>query len=163
MSDDLFYAKEGRVYCRPRSRTMGFMVCEIDEFMIDRDKAAEEIAEALNLKESQAKAPETTVLPDGSAFFTGSLPLPKDHWLYAEGAEAPPAPLRLGVDSPLRQPLADALKAAVQYGVRASTMNGTDANFDPDAVVQNVIVGLLGYWTSDGTLGGDLKKTENTL
>lgn len=28
-----------------------------------------------------------TILPDGSAFFTASLPLPKDHWLYAPRAE----------------------------------------------------------------------------
>ena len=27
--------------------------------------------------------PTTTVLPDGSAFTVGSLPLPKEHWLYA--------------------------------------------------------------------------------
>ena len=33
-------------------------------------------------------------------------------------------------------------------------MSGKDENFDPDAVVQNFIVGMLSYWTEDG-LSGD--------
>ncbi len=41
---------------------------------------------------------QVTVLPDGSAFATASWPLPKTHWLYAEGHNVPPMPLRMGTD-----------------------------------------------------------------
>lgn len=89
-----------------------------------------------------------TVLPDGSAFAVGSLPLPKDHWLYEECGEAP-APMRIGV-GPQRTELANQIRSAVQYAVRASTRSGRDMDFDPDAMVQNVVVGMLGLWTQDG-------------
>ena len=29
-------------------------------------------------------------------------------------------------------------------------MSGLDDDFDPDALVQNMVVGMLGYWTYDG-------------
>lgn len=44
---------------------------------------------------------EITILPDGSAFGVMSLPLPKEHWLFAEpesGYEEPPMPMQLGID-----------------------------------------------------------------
>ena len=34
---------------------------------------------------------EVGELPDGSGFATMSFPLPKDHWLTAEGYDEPPA------------------------------------------------------------------------
>lgn len=89
-----------------------------------------------------------TVLPDGSAFATASLPLPKDHWIYEECGE-PPMPWRIGV-SEERDAKARQITEAVRYAVRASTMSGKESDFDPDAMVQNVIVGLLGYWTLTG-------------
>ena len=89
-------------------------------------------------------------LPDGSGAFVASLPLPKDHWLYSEGINDPPAPMRIGV-GPGRSELATQIRAAARYAIRASTMNGKETDFDPDAMVQNMIVGLLGYWTKDGT------------
>lgn len=88
-------------------------------------------------------------LPDGSGVMLGSLPLPKDHWLYAEGHNEPPMPMRVGV-SAARQKLEEQIEAATRYAVRASTMNGREMDFDPDAMVQNMIVGLLGYCTEDG-------------
>lgn len=33
---------------------------------------------------------ENVRLPDGSGFFVASFPLPKTHWLYAEGRSEPP-------------------------------------------------------------------------
>jgi hypothetical protein len=90
-----------------------------------------------------------TVLPDGSAFAVVSMPLPADHWLYAEGHDEPPMPLRIGQGEE-RNVLAGHVRAAARYAIRGATMNGKEPDFDPDALVQNMIVGLLGYWTEDG-------------
>lgn len=92
-----------------------------------------------------------TVLPDGSAFAVVSLPLPDRHWLYAEHENIPPMGVRTGTDDPRRRGLEAAIRAAVRYGYRCASMNGKATNIDPDALVQNVIVGLLGYHTPDGS------------
>ena len=96
-----------------------------------------------------------TRLPDGSAFFVGSLPLPRRHWIYAKGHNEPPMPMRVGF-GPKRNELMEQVRAAAKYAIRASTMNGKEMDFDPDAMVHNMIIGLLGYWTHDGTRGGRL-------
>lgn len=96
------------------------------------------------------KIEEMGRLPDNSGFAVMSMPLPKDHWLTKEGFDEPPAPLRMGTDNPLRKPLIDAVREAAKYAVRASTMNGKIDDFDPDAMVQNFVVGMLGYFTTDG-------------
>jgi hypothetical protein len=88
-------------------------------------------------------------LPDGSGAFVASLSLPKDHWLYAAGENDPPMPMRIGL-GPKRAELAWQIREAARYAIRASTMNGKEKDFDPDAMVQNMVVGLLGYWTSNG-------------
>jgi hypothetical protein len=92
---------------------------------------------------------ETTILPDGSAVSTLSYSLPKDHWLYAEQDNTPPMGMRVGVGKE-RHERAMQIMAAARYAIRAVTMNGKEQDFDPDALVQNMIVGLLGYWTEDG-------------
>ncbi len=74
-------------------------------------------------------------LPDGSGCFTASFPLPKDHWIYSPGK----APLPI-LTHRLRQEVTDAVK----YALAAATMHGSDMDFDPDAVVQNVIYALCG-------------------
>lgn len=89
-------------------------------------------------------------LPDGSGFAVISYPLPEDHWLYREGMEPPPMPFRKGTDDPDREQWAEAIWAAGRYAVRAATRNGQDMDFDPDALCQNLVVGLIGYWTPDG-------------
>ncbi|WP_338615489.1 hypothetical protein [Pigmentiphaga sp. CHJ604] len=93
------------------------------------------------------------VLPDGSGFAVASMPLPKDHWLTQPGFNTPPMPMRMGAGAE-RERLAEMLRAAGRYAVRCATMNGQDEDFDPDALVQNLVVGALGYWTDDG-LSGD--------
>lgn len=93
--------------------------------------------------------PTMPVLPDGSSYFTMSLPLPDDHWLTQPGHDDPPMPMRMGCGAQ-RNRLADMIRAVTRYAVRASTMNRRDMDFDPDAMVQNMIIGLLGYWTEDG-------------
>lgn len=88
-------------------------------------------------------------LPDGSGVMVASRELPKDHWLYKEGFDEPPAGLRVGFGEE-RDELVKKVREAGRYALRASTLNGLDSDWDPDAVVQNFIVGLLGYFTHDG-------------
>ena len=96
-------------------------------------------------------------LPDGSGAFVASYPLPKTHWLYSEEPNEPPAFMRMGIGSK-RTELALQVAAAARYAVRGATLKGTEMDFDPDAVVQNMVVGLLGYWTEDGLSGRDTER-----
>jgi hypothetical protein len=110
------------------------------------------------------KVDEIGRLPDGSGFATASFSLPKDHWLYKEGHDDPPMPIRMGKGERItitwsdgrvapprtRAEFAEMVRAVGRYAVRASTMNGKIDDWDPDAVLQNLVVGMLGYWTTDG-------------
>ncbi len=94
------------------------------------------------------KVSPITRLPDGSAFFTASYPLPPDHWLYAELEYA------LGADEPneLPEPILthqqrETVIAAIRYAVRAATMCGKEADCDLDALVQNAVYALCGPFT----------------
>lgn len=95
-------------------------------------------------------------LSDGSGFAVISYPLPKDHWMLKDpdGFNVPPMPLRMGENDFLlyknRRWWADALKEAGKYAVRCATLNGTDMDFDPDALLQCLVVGMIGYWTPNG-------------
>lgn len=93
------------------------------------------------------------VLPDGSAFAAAEFPLPNDHWVYDEADTVPPMPFRMGTDDRRRCRFAELITAAARYAVRASTMKGKSNGFDPDAMVQNLVVGVLGYHTPDGLCG----------
>ena len=117
---------------------------------------------------------------DGSGFATASFPLGKNHWLtypYSEDGhttsyEPPPMPLLLGewdtititITSPHRPPTTRTLdrkgfdrmvEAAGRYAVRSATMQGEEDDFDPDALIQNLRVGMCGYYTADGLSGED--------
>src|SRR5512146_813071 len=90
------------------------------------------------------------ILPDGSAFAVMSFPLPKDHWLTQPGENKPPMPFRLGTEEDganlwpkirQREEAAAKIREAARYAVRASTMNGKENDFDPDAMVQNFVTG----------------------
>jgi hypothetical protein len=107
--------------------------------------ALDEIAAATGGRIETAAA-----LPDGSGFAVMSMPLPSHHWLTQPGHNTPPMPFRKGTDDPTRQQWADAIREAGRYAVRCATMNGTEDDFDPDALVQNLVVGMLGYFTPDG-------------
>lgn len=95
-------------------------------------------------------------LPDGSGAATMSMPLPQDHWLTKEGFNEPPMPFRLGTKDKQRQEWTDKIREAAKYAIRASTMNGREIDFDPDAMVQNMVVGMLGYYTVDGLEGSEI-------
>jgi len=93
---------------------------------------------------------KVTILPDGTAFAVVTYPLPKDHWIFAEKSDEPPMPFKCGTDDPERPAWAQKIRQAGRYAIRASTMKGKEMDFDPDAMLQNLIVGMLGYWTPDG-------------
>lgn len=108
------------------------------------------------LIDEQMRSALAVELPDGSGVFTGKFELPKDHWIYqssGDGSGEPPAYMRMGTQSPFRPVFEKAVRAAVKYAVRASTRCGQDKDFDPDALVQNALIGLFGYFTPDGTAG----------
>jgi hypothetical protein len=96
------------------------------------------------------KIEEAALLPDGSGFAVMSMPLPANHWLTVDGWNVPPMPFRMGTDNPDRREWVEKIRAAARYAVRASTMNGKEEDFDPDAMVQNMVIGMLGYYTPDG-------------
>lgn len=88
-----------------------------------------------------------TILPDGSAFSTASYPLPKDHWLYAPRSEEWDNERDCSAEQPkaiLTHELKQKVIEAARYAVRASTLNGAEKDFDPDAMVQNMVVALCG-------------------
>lgn len=97
---------------------------------------------------------ECEVLSDGSGFATMSMPLPEDHWLHeraADGFSLPaPYPLLAGRGSLSRDFLEDLITPAVRYGVKAATNDGREEDFDPDALVRNVLNGTFGLWTDNG-------------
>ena len=94
------------------------------------------------------------VLPDGSACFTSSMPLPKDHWLYEVDSEGnmPPPPMthRMGTSDPRRKEWEAKIRAAAEHAARYALGGGQFTDPDPDCFVQAMIVGMLGYHTADG-------------
>lgn len=97
-------------------------------------------------------------LGDGSGFATASFPLPEDHWLYETTPEGytprPHYPMRAPGQSKARDYLSRMIaEHGGQYGVKAATMNGRELDFDPDALVRNIEIGLFGVFTADGLNG----------
>jgi hypothetical protein len=91
------------------------------------------------------------LLPDESSAFVTASPLPSDHWLYKANDNPPPMLMQCGTAHPDRKALETAIRAGVRYAMKASTDHGRDNDIDPDALVNNCIIGILGYFTPDGT------------
>ena len=111
--------------------------------------------------EDMAKAVDGKVdwcvkLPDGSGAATMSFALPKDHWLYKDGYNEPPMPFRRGTDDPTRGEWEQKIREAAKYAVRCATMNGKEDDFDPDVIVGQRVIGMLGYYTVDGFTGSKI-------
>lgn len=104
------------------------------------------------IRDAGGKVDEVMLLPDGHGVATASFPLPKDHWLYKdEEFNVPPMPFRIGgTQHELRIEWRKKIIQAARYAVRSATMNGKVDDFDPDALVQNMVVGMIGYFTDDG-------------
>lgn len=96
------------------------------------------------------------VLPDGSAFSVASLSLPKDHWLYAPQCSEWDEVRNTSADTPhpvLCISMRDAVIAAARYAVRGATMCGKEMDFDPDALVKNVVYALCGPFAAPVAAG----------
>lgn len=111
---------------------------------------------------------ECAALPDGSGFAMMSMPLPKDHWsLSPDTINVPPMPLRLGVRdaayvtivrvdgtvtklSLTRIDFHALVRDVGRYAFRCASMNGKETDIDPDALIQNLQVGMTGYNTETG-------------
>ena len=84
-------------------------------------------------------------LPDGSGFAVVSYPLPKDHWSLNRPLDLePPAPFLMDPADSRRNDVAQAIREAGKYAYHAACLS--DPDHDPDAFLQNLIVGLIGYW-----------------
>lgn len=86
-------------------------------------------------------------LPDGSGVAFGSMPLPKDHWLTAPACELWDLIRGEMSDCPvpiLTRELESRVKEAARYAVRAATRCGKEMDFDPDAMVQDIVYALCG-------------------
>lgn len=86
-------------------------------------------------------------LPDGSGFSTMSLPLPKDHWLYAPRPDGWDSERDCSPDTPhpiIDNSQRDAVIAAMRYAIRGATMCGKEMDFDPDALALNAAYALCG-------------------
>lgn len=97
----------------------------------------------------QTVVPETTPqdsttvhrLPDDSAFFTAQQPLPKDHWLYQDEVACS---LFIEVTPEEHADWHKQLLPIFRNAIRGATNFGREMDFDPDALVQNLMVGTLG-------------------
>jgi hypothetical protein len=101
-------------------------------------------------QDSEATQGQITKLPDGSACFVGNMPLPKTHWIYKPSEELEQAcvPVIPTTDTVVQEAFREQLRKEVSKAVKRSlnicTHQGTDMDFDPDAVVQTLLVELLG-------------------
>lgn len=90
----------------------------------------------------------TTILHNGSAFFTASLPLPKDHWLTAPDVPGWDSKRRTAPDTP--HPFLNHTEhrgrvvEAMRWAIRGATMRGQIQDFDPDALVKNAVYAMCG-------------------
>ena len=95
----------------------------------------------------EARDSGVTVLPDGSAVFTATLPLPASHWLYAPQCEQWDSERDTSADTPhpiLTNEHRHAVMAAMRWAIRGATMNGKEMDFDPDALALNAAYALCG-------------------
>ena len=115
-----------------------------------------------------AKIEEVGILPDQSGFAVMSMALPADHWSTQDDGSYEPPTMRFRMgnhdrviitmgdafrdwsEALTREQFADRIRAAGRYAYRAATMKGKEPDLDPDALIQNLVVGLLGYWTDTG-------------
>ena len=54
-----------------------------------------------------------------------------------------------------RQAFADRIREAGKYAIKCATMDGKEMDFYPDAMLQNLVVGMIGYWTENGLTDDD--------
>ena len=113
------------------------------------------------IEEAGGKVEEIKRITPTDGFAVGSFPLPDGHWLMADGDNVPPMPWRRG-KGPERDRIEKELRSAAMFAVRATTRNGKDDDYDPDAMVTNFVIGMLGYFTEDGLSSDEWANPEVT-
>lgn len=86
-------------------------------------------------------------LPDGSGFSVMSFSLPKSHWIYQRDEETEnELPIHVLTNPRIvsYEERRASMVPAVREAIRQSTANGTEPDFDPDALVMNVLNNILG-------------------
>jgi hypothetical protein len=84
-------------------------------------------------------------LPDGSGFAVVSFPLPADHWSKDQGDLVPPASIaRLAGSASEREWWRKRITDAGRYAFRCASFKGRTADIDPDALIMQLVVGLIG-------------------
>lgn len=120
------------------------------------------ILEALN--DPNRLVDGVVTLPDNRGYHVLAKPVPSGHWLtYAVSEKlVPPMPFRLGLyAADDRRVLADAIKQAGRYAIVRTLAEGnnpveqTSMEFDPDTLLDYLVVGLLGYATDTGLSADD--------
>jgi hypothetical protein len=86
----------------------------------------------------------------GSKFDEKPWTLMKKHWLYADVPHVPPMPMRMGTHDEQRALIVKAIKDAGKYAMKVTSRNGDIQNFDPDDFLNNLVIGMIGYWTDTG-------------
>lgn len=66
------------------------------------------------------------------------------HWLTQPGDDVAPAPVLKASTDKKRAELVTAIREAGMYALRTVSENGRTAAFDPDALLQNLVVALMG-------------------
>ena len=80
---------------------------------------------------------DTPVLPDDSSFFVSSAPLPENHWIYSEEEYQDCPEVYIQTNR-------DVIRRASKWAIKAATTDGKDMDFDPDALVQNLLLAICG-------------------
>ena len=70
--------------------------------------------------------------------------LADDHWLTQPGDNVPPAPVLKATSDKKRAELVTAIREAGMFALRTVSENGRTATFDPDALLQNLVLALVG-------------------
>lgn len=126
---------------------------------MNKTEAGEHSHDAVPPTENSVRLAEGIVtISAGYGQETTRTDLSRLHWLYAVAEDGsnlpPPMGLRCGLsnanDRRYRDVLARHVANAVRYGLKSATLNGRLRDFDPDALVENTIIGLFGHPTDDG-------------
>jgi hypothetical protein len=72
---------------------------------------------------------------DNHGYATISYPLPKNHWIYQKNPVDPPDRIYSPITNELRHDIIESAK----WAIRAATDSGRIEDFDPDAILQNIL------------------------
>ena len=71
--------------------------------------------------------------------------MPPDHWVMRAGDNIRPVPIfTVGTPGTNRQAVRAALVDAARFAIRGATANGTILDFDPNAMVANFLLAVIG-------------------